>query len=422
MNSQTVSHRFTPNSLRLIGILLGLLPMIAVAGEIAVILINHIATDYGSFFFCIPVMLGAAGLFFWIFRYKIPPPSAKQQSQASTLVIPTPPVPEAPLAPQDSMPPAPKNLSNSLGFPLDEQARPFEEFTTQELNIQEIPTLAPVCQSVSVLRIQEFIFPKEGRRRKNSQDKLAYRCQGEQCRLAVADGVGSSFLPNEWAQILTNNFVTREEDFKGSEDFVPWLIDCSQQWYTWVDEQWIPIVQQRLNQYIDWSRDRAKGAQATFIGCSFSTATLVQSKQVEVHVMSVGDAVLFHLRPPQHTQETWGIWLYPPMTPSDFGPIPLTLATRSDLIEQAWPIQQAIFTAGRGDIILLTTDALAKWILTEAHSQPELQSQLESSPVVKLWGELLNMSDQANFENFVIRERDNGMLELDDIALLIIYL
>jgi Protein phosphatase 2C len=283
----------------------------------------------------------------------------------------------------------------------------IENSPTQQLHIPDIPTLLPISQSIPTLNVHEFIYPKEGKKPENSQDKFAYSYQGNRCRFAVADGVGSSFLPNEWAQILTNNFVTRDEDFKDSEDFVPWLIACSRQWYKWVDEQWIPLVQQRLGRYVDWSRDRARGAQATFIGCSFDATPLTQHYPMQVNVMTIGDSVLFHLQPPRPSQEQWRYTSYPSIKPEEFGPIPFTLATRSDLIEQAWQTAQIKnFTVEWGDIVLLTTDALAKWILTYPQRIPTL----------------LAMSDIEAFGDFVLHERNEGTLELDDVTLLIIYL
>jgi Protein phosphatase 2C len=303
--------------------------------------------------------------------------------------------------PFNTMPLAPETSQ------LTRELQPIESSDTRQLQIPDIPTLPPISQSIPLLKVREFIYPKEGKKPENSQDKFAYSCEGNRCRFAVADGVGSSFLPDEWAQILTNKFVTRNEDFKDSEDFVPWLIACSRQWYTWVDEQWIPIVQQRLNRYIDWSRDRARGAQATFIGCSFDATSLAQRYPARVNVMTIGDSVLFHLQPPQPSQEQWRYSSYPSIKPEEFGPVPYTLATRSDLIEQAWQTAQIkSFDFEWGDIILLTTDALAKWIVTDEQRIPTL----------------LAMRDKEAFGDFVLRERNEGTLELDDVTLLIIYL
>ncbi|MGH2497941.1 MAG: protein phosphatase 2C domain-containing protein [Ktedonobacteraceae bacterium] len=436
---------FTPKKLLSAGISLGLLSVLLAIGLAAYLSIfNHIITHLKSYLLLgIPAILGCIAVCLWLRFYEVPEPVVRLQNDRPALL------PEGKnVTPQDntlqeeekSVPqsvndtqfieptyPQPANDTRFIGpaftlpiygspdtihlppetFLLEQETHVTESSTAQQSHMPDIPTLKPITQSIPIFKVREFIYPKEGKKPENSQDKLAYYCEGNQCRFAVADGVGNSFLPDEWAQILTNNFVKRNEDFKHGEDFVPWLIACSRQWYTWVDEQWIPIVQQRLGRSIDWSRDRARGAQATFIGCSFDAAPLINHDPARVNVMTIGDSVLFHLQPPRPSQGQWRYNSYPGIRPEEFGPVPFTLATRSDLIEQAWQTAQIKrFDFEWGDIILLTTDALAKWIVTDVQRVPTL----------------LTMRDKEAFGDFVLRERSEGTLELDDVTLLIIYL
>lgn len=254
-----------------------------------------------------------------------------------------------------------------------------------------------------------FAFPKEGNDPERSQDKFALYTHNDYCRYAIADGVGASFLPSQWAHLLTTNYVSRTEDFKDQREFTQWLTASSLQWNNWVDTIWIPQTNLKLGYEKDWSRDRVKGAQTTFVGCSFSTANLTQKGSTFVHVTVVGDTVFFLVRPPHTTQDEWNHLAFACNTVDDFGPVPDTLATSEHYIQHAWNLRKNnVYSASSDDYIILATDALAKWILT--------QIQDGSNP----WIKLLALAHPQNFSEFVLQERQKGTLETDDTTIIIV--
>lgn len=250
--------------------------------------------------------------------------------------------------------------------------------------------------------LRVFAMPKEGTL-DLSQDKCAANVK--RCRYAVADGVGASFLPSKWAEIVVDSFVELPEDLTTPQKFSAWLSECCNKWMRWVDKEWIPDVKQRLGTTSDWNKERARGAEATFIGCSYSPIALEQTGHTNILVTAVGDAVFFLIRP----SAQWLCKTFALEYPEQFGPIPETLATASQDPRRAWrQVKQEIYEAQPGDYVLLATDALAKWILT--------LTKQGGNP----WIELLTLTNDAAFREFVVRERDRETLDVDDTTLMTI--
>ncbi len=251
-----------------------------------------------------------------------------------------------------------------------------------------------------------FIVPKEGDDPILCADKCEqYSIQNDLYRYAVTDGASASFLPAQWAQILAEGFVHLARDFDDPAHGIAWLRACSQQWSQWVDTTWIP----QLGRDKDWGRDKAQGAQATLIGCSFSYQALQQTGTANIVVIAVGDANFFLVRPLDENLDHYLYWSFPCTKPEDFGPVPETLATAEQLI----PLTQFKWTAysiRRGDYLFLTTDALAQWTLSRIVNN--------DNP----WQRLRNLSTFEDFHAFVVEERDKGELESDDTTMLMIHI
>lgn len=250
-----------------------------------------------------------------------------------------------------------------------------------------------------------FIVPKEGDDPALCADKYAEHRENGFYRYAVTDGASASFLPAQWAQILAESFVHLDNDVNEDADGIAWLRACSQQWSQWVDLTWIP----QLGRDKDWSRDKAQGAQATLIGCSFSYQSLQQTGSANVAVIAVGDANFFLVHPLDENLNLYDYRSFPCTRPEDFGPVPNTLATAESLIPQTQFMRES-FQVQRGDYLFLTTDALAQWTLSRIFHK--------DNP----WQRLSKLSTSEDFHAFVVEERDKGELESDDTTMLMIYI
>jgi len=82
---------------------------------------------------------------------------------------------------------------------------------------------------------------------------------------------------------------------------------------------------------------------------------------------------------------------------------------RADLLERAW-IQRRTkrFNVFTGDIIVLASDTLAKWLLTQVQQQTDR------------WMPLLTGIASAEFEQRIRQEFHQGRIEDDDLTMLVI--
>src|SRR5205807_200650 len=124
---------------------------------------------------------------------------------------------------------------------------------------------------------------------------------------AVADGVAGSFVPGPWARIIAKGFVDRNGQFASKEMFQQWLMECSQEWHTWIEQHWLPtmnaIRQHNGDNPGDWSNDIRQGAQTTLIGCTLYPNTQATNAPTQVDVSAIGDGECFHFR--HKTDGTW---------------------------------------------------------------------------------------------------------------------
>jgi|GEM_PF-3440698 len=260
-----------------------------------------------------------------------------------------------------------------------------------------------------------FLLPKEGEPLVECQDRFALRVSGDQRCYAVADGVAGSFVPGPWARIVAKSFVERGGGFAGIQDFQSWLTGCSRLWHIWIERRWVPTINALRARSGDgpgnWSNEIRQGAQTTLIGCSLSPARQIENDpSTAISVFAIGDAELFLFTPTQS-----GGWSVEDMFPFDgsgeFGAHPDTLVTaaRPDLVESAWKRHKTmLINAFPGDMLVLATDTLAKWLLT----------QIEQG--TNRWEPLLSITDPGAFEQHIRREFHNDQVEDDDLTMLVI--
>lgn len=321
-----------------------------------------------------------------------------QQKHSSSQLAPvtTTPLPEIEQTPSTDDLSAMKTAVNIQSQPLIR-----DPLTTDKQSAPARPDRAKFYTYNQAIRF--YAVPREGNDIVLSADKKAVN--EKSTRFALADGVGTSFLPAHWAEILTDQFVKRENDFENAQDFENWLRHCSFLWHSWFETTWLPIAREKSGQ-ADWSSEENRGASTTFIGCSLSWEALQHNGQTPVHVTAVGDAVFFLVSPQQHA---WTHRSFSLQKADEFGPTTETLGSPERRIARDWRrVKQADFVAERTDTLVLATDALAEWIM---YSQEQGQ---------KPWDQLLNITSTDHFKRFISTCRSNGMMEVDDTSILII--
>lgn len=258
-----------------------------------------------------------------------------------------------------------------------------------------------------------FMLPKEGEPLVECQDR--YALNGEQRCYAVADGVGGSFVSGPWARMLAQGFVEHGGIFGEKEDFFYWLETCGQEWLRWMQQRWAPTMNtlRMLNGDSpgDWSEDISQGAQSTLIGCTFLRSVEPNGQQsMHAHVFAVGDGEFLLFRP--NPSGGWGLVIgFPFLNPNEFDSRPDTLVSlpRADLIERSWQQHKTIrVPVFPNDVVVLATDALAKWLLQ--------QVQLNTGACNRL----LALADVSAFEAFIRHAVPHGQIDDDDLTMLIL--
>jgi hypothetical protein len=249
------------------------------------------------------------------------------------------------------------------------------------------------------LDISGFKCNKEGETIDDCQDAFSFN--NDKLKFAVSDGVTQSFFPKEWAEILVHEFC--QGDYERTD-----LLLRKNEWKKWLENcqsKWLEGVAERLkndNKYYNNNRfKRKEPALATFIGLE-----LQQSDQSVVgykaKAVIIGDSCLFHI--------SNDVVLSQLLRSSDkFDNRPECFYSYPDF-NRFKPVRIE-FVVKDGDIVLLCTDALAKWILKKY--------ELNEKSLNEIKAELLAISDQNQFEEFVNEKRKTPLHSLvnDDVTL-----
>jgi hypothetical protein len=230
-------------------------------------------------------------------------------------------------------------------------------------------------------RVQRaFSLPK--RNGEPNEDKWRESSDGTIC--AMSDGASVSFDPGSWAEILVSRFI---DDSSVSRD---WLAAAVAEYRSSYNRETMVWMQQA-------AFDR--GSFATLLGVVWSTDCR------NIRVIAIGDSLLAFVDGRDLVQTI------PYIEPSDFDQSPRLLSTNpvenlaldDEALAEAW--HDLNITSHQAPALLLMTDAIGRWLLDQ--------------PDARRVSVLLDMSDDAAFEQFVERERVEGRLRKDDSTLVI---
>ncbi len=235
----------------------------------------------------------------------------------------------------------------------------------------------------------------------------------DETRFALCDGASASSLPRSWAALLGQQWLKSPLFKPDGQALLRWLEEPRHLWAQWVQEIWLPTVNQR-NQLIGEPRVQKsefeqilyRGAASTFLGLSID----YQSKHWRA--TAVGDTCLFLIYK-ESSMAPWQIVDSMPLkNAASFTQTPPLLdSQQGHSVDHLVPyVHSYKGTYRHGDVLLLATDALAQWLLTQKE-----QGRSE-------WQKLLSMTNQQTFLHFVFQQRERGEMEDDDTTLLVIQL
>ena len=213
-------------------------------------------------------------------------------------------------------------------------------------------------------------------------------------RVTVSDGASESAFAREWANILTDAFVSRPPDLCGltEDSLISWLALAQEEWHAGVPWDRLP-----------WHGETKTrvGAFATLLGLTIGAMT-DDSGRLSWQALAVGDSCLFIVRDDLLQMS------FPLEDTAQFDNTPDLVCSNPANAGGLWEsVRRSSGECASGDLFILATDALACWFLARnaAGNRP--------------WETLLAL-DSSEWEAWVGEQRRGGFMRNDDTTLVII--
>jgi len=245
---------------------------------------------------------------------------------------------------------------------------------------------------MTAIRVQVFSVPKAGNQPEEYEDAIAFD-EGSS-RVAITDGASDAFEAGKWARALVECYVKRPPTFD-AESILSWLVAPIQMWRAGI--QW-----ERLAWYAEEKARR--GSFATLLGINFESIhphDLLQNNW-SWSAVALGDSCLFHLR------ANVLLTSFPCVRHEEFDTTPWLVSTNLEYSRQSLKgLRTATGEWRSGDLMLVSTDALAAWLLNR------------NGRGVDFWRRLESLAD-GDFLLLVEQARDRGEMRNDDVTLAVI--
>jgi hypothetical protein len=253
-----------------------------------------------------------------------------------------------------------------------------------------------------------FIQAKSNDVLDNCEDACAISL--DETRFALCDGVSTSTFSRPWAKLLAEHWVKDPIITNDTKALNLWLAKPRQDWFDWAYGPWLTkinerkralsqpeITDQKVEEFI------SKGAFSTFLG------VIIDQKKSKFLSLAIGDTCLFCFS--QAERNSWSVTKFPYQHSSDFSDAPASLTSLK--VDTAY-LENEILLLEReykaGDIFMLATDALAKWLLT--HIEQDSSDSLIP----------LKINSIDDFEKFIDEQRKSKELADDDTTLIVVRL
>ena len=243
---------------------------------------------------------------------------------------------------------------------------------------------------------KRFQTAKAGNRPEECEDasRVTYSVHADEARIALCDGASESAFARSWAQILVDDFVRRPLDLSelSGPVLTSWLKPCEKKW----------------SQAVPWERIPWHGEAKTRAGALAALLALTVHLQPNSsggfpwQAAAVGDCCLFVVR-------DGDLQLAFPMdSSSQFNNTPSLICSNPANNGGLWGrVGRLQGEFRRGDVVILSSDALAAWFLQEHESGG------------KPWETLLSLT-HAQWGDWVQERRAERSMRNDDTTAVII--
>lgn len=242
--------------------------------------------------------------------------------------------------------------------------------------------------------IQAFSVVKGGNTPDECEDahrQWRRKGRGQAVRVAVADGATESMLAGLWAETLAEAFCHRSR-----MDAAAPFAAAREEWAVKRDT----YIRHRIarGDPPKWYEEEGlrRGAFSAFLGAAFAPGGLGRGMYA---VHAVGDVCAFHLRGARLLSS------FPLTRSSEFGNQPALVASVVPTGQgDATAVQTRRGGWRRGDVFIVASDALSRWLLGAHESGAER------------WSTVLAISAASAFEDLVLAGRRDSGLRNDDVA------
>jgi hypothetical protein len=232
-----------------------------------------------------------------------------------------------------------------------------------------------------------FWAPKDEQAPEDWEDGCAF--DRGNARFAVADGASAAYRAREWARHLVSSYVLAPPAPDGDEQ-------AALRWFAQSAQDWQGTAQRAPVAWYHQDAER-RGSFAAFLGARFLPA----GPALRWHSIAVGDCCLFQVRDGEVATA------FPVSDPADFGQSPVLVPTAEHSLDRLrGKVQTRSGEALPGDLFLLCSDALAKFVLEHASRDGTL------------WRALTSVPDNEEFGQLVRYLRSENAIDVDDVTLL----
>jgi len=240
---------------------------------------------------------------------------------------------------------------------------------------------------------KSMTLPKFGNAVDENEDNILEPSQSEIesypiIQFAISDGATESSFSKEWSDLLVSGY--KDKSFE-KEHLPETIKKISESWHSMTTVHELPWYAQQKAE---------SGAFATFLGLT------VDRENNSFRAIAIGDCTLFQIRNDK-------LYLsFPISSMEDFHNTPNLISSNEKL--QTNFENSAIYHDGiilSEDIILLSTDALAAWILEQCQTGKQVWKSL-----IKM----LDTQDEDKIEIWLNKLRKARKIKNDDVTLLIV--